>query len=413
MAGSSAAIRAAQRRLLPSAVAFSPTLESSPAQRGSEGRGVLAPLQSLLVPVAATSARPPVIGTFRQSPVTRPTTPCCRVTATSLSSFAASGYVGDVAATWPSRRRYSVDADPRGGELVRLDHLTGEDEGIAVLTLNRPAARNAISRQLLADLLHAMGEVRRAVGAGEHGLVGQGGGGGGAGEWQVRTGSEAAKSGGGDGGDVRAVIIRSAVEGVFCAGADLKERKSMTMEEAEAFVSSLRGAFSALENLPVPTVAAVEGAALGGGLEMLLACDIRVAGFNARFGLPEASLAIIPGAGGTQRLPRLIGAARAKELIFTARVVRADEALSLGVVSHCVPAGTAYDTSLDIARAIQRNGPLAVRLAKEAVNKGHDVAIKDGLAIEERCYHGVLKSKDRLEGLAAFAEKRKPVYYGL
>ncbi|CAI5518057.1 unnamed protein product, partial [Closterium sp. Naga37s-1] len=107
------------------------------------------------------------------------------------------------------------------------------------------------------------------------------------------------------------------------------ERTGMTQEEAEAFVSSLRGAFTDLENLLVPTVAAVEGAALGGGLEMLLACDIRVAGFNAKFGLPETSLAIIPGAGGTQRLPRLIGASRAKELIFTARVVRADEALSL------------------------------------------------------------------------------------
>ncbi|CAI7770444.1 unnamed protein product, partial [Closterium sp. NIES-54] len=118
-------------------------------------------------------------------------------------------------------------------------------------------------------------------------------------------------------------------------------------------------------------------------------------------------------AGGTQRLPRLIGASRAKELIFTARVVRADEALSLGIVSYCVPAGTAYDTALEIARTIQRNGPLAVRLAKEAINKGRDVDIEGGLQVERRCYQGVLRSRDRLEGLVAFVEKRKPVYFGV
>ncbi|CAI5968284.1 unnamed protein product, partial [Closterium sp. NIES-65] len=222
--------------------------------------------------------------------------------------------------------------------------LASVPPGIAVVTLNRPAARNAISKQLLADLLEAMAEVRGDGGAGGVERAGKAEGAV-AGTQQEQTGKAA----------VRVVIIRSAVDGVFCAGADLKERKGMTQEEAEAFVSSLREAFTDLENLPVPTVAAVEGAALGGGLEMLLACDIRVAGFNARFGLPETSLAIIPGAGGTQRLPRLVGASRAKELIFTARVVRADEALSLGIVSHCVPAGTAHDTALEIARTIQRN----------------------------------------------------------
>ncbi|CAI5508885.1 unnamed protein product [Closterium sp. Naga37s-1] len=356
---SAAAVRAAQRLisspaalstplLSPSALvaplvaSVSPVALSPPsilfpgAQRRSDYRDDLSALQSSLLHVP-TSARA-AAGTSRASLVfiTSATCPAPWV-ATSSSSFAASFFADDFPATWQPRRGYSVKASsvvvPRGGDqLVRLDHLTGDDEGIAVVTLNRPAARNAISKQLLADMVHAMAEVKGAGGAKKVDVVGTAGGAG-----RAAGGGMAEGSGGAEGvqeqtgnAAVRAVIIRSALDGVFCAGADLKERKGMTQEEAEAFVSSLRGAFTDLENLPVPTVAAVEGAALGGGLEMLLACDIRVAGFNARFGLPETSLAIIPGAGGTQRLPRLIGASRAKELIFTARVVRADEALSLG-----------------------------------------------------------------------------------
>ncbi|CAI5509450.1 unnamed protein product, partial [Closterium sp. Naga37s-1] len=371
MARSSAAVRAA-RRLIPSPAAFptpllspaalvapfvvsaSPVALSPPSilspgaqRRGDCSEDILALRSSQLH--FATSARS-TGGSSCASRVSTTSATCpAPSVATPPSSFAASGFADAFPATWQPRRGYSVETSsvvgPRGGaQLVQLDYLTGDDEGIAVVTLNRPAARNAISKQLLADLLEAMAEVRGDGGAGGVERAGKAEGAV-AGTQQEQTGKAA----------VRVVIIRSAVDGVFCAGADLKERKGMTREEVEAFVSSLREAFTDLENLPVPTVAAVEGAALGGGLEMLLACDIRVAGFNARFGLPETSLAIIPGAGGTQRLPRLVGASRAKELIFTARVVRADEALSLGIVSHCVPAGTAHDTALEIARTIQRN----------------------------------------------------------
>ncbi|CAI5467933.1 unnamed protein product [Closterium sp. Yama58-4] len=435
MAHSSAAARAAQG-LIPSPAALStsllspstlvaslavsvfrvahspPSILSPGAQRRSDYREDLPALRSSLLHVA-TSARSTGASSCpsRVSTISA-TCPAPSVTA-SPSSFAASGFADALPATWQPRRGYSVETSsvvvPGGGaQLVRLDHLTGDDEGIAVLTLNRPVARNAISKQLLADLMNAMAQVKGGGGTwGMEGAGGMAGAGKGAEAGRAEGAQEQATAA------VRVVIIRSAVDGVFCAGADLKERKGMTQEEAEEFVSSLRGAFTDLEDLPVPTVAAVEGAALGGGLEMLLACDIRVAGFNARFGLPETSLAIIPGAGGTQRLPRLIGASRAKELIFTARIVRADEALSLGIVSHCVPAGTAYDTALEIARTILCNGPLAVQLAKEAINKGRDVDMKGGLQVEEKCYQGVLRSRDRLEGLAAFAGKRKPVYHGV
>jgi methylglutaconyl-CoA hydratase len=170
--------------------------------------------------------------------------------------------------------------------------------------------------------------------------------------------------------------------------------------------------FTALEQLPMPVLAALEGAALGGGLELALACDLRVAGGAAKLGLPETSLAIIPGAGGTQRLPRLIGRARAKELIFTARRFGAEEALALGVVDRAVTAGQALAAALDLARQILPNGPVALRAAKAAIDGGLDQDRAGGLLIEEACYARVLPTEDRLEGLAAFREKRPPVYRG-
>ena len=258
---------------------------------------------------------------------------------------------------------------------LRVERPGGEDEGLVLLGLDRPAAKNALGRQLLGELEEAFSAL-----AGDPG--------------------------------VRVVVLHSLVEGVFCAGADLKERAGMTPEEAEAFVKRLRAAFAALERLPMPTLAAIDGAALGGGLELALACDLRVAGRAAVLGLPETTLAIIPGAGGTQRLPRLVGRARAKELIFTGRRLSAAEAVDLGVADRAVDAGAALSGALDLARRILPNGPVALRAAKEAIDMGLDRDREGGLAVEEACYARVLPTEDRLEGLAAFREKRRPVYRG-
>lgn len=211
---------------------------------------------------------------------------------------------------------------------------------------------------------------------------------------------------------VRTVVLKSDVEKVFCAGADLKERATMTQQEVSQFVSGLRSAFSGMENLPMPTIAAIEGAALGGGLELALACDFRIGGGSAVLGLPETSLAIIPGAGGTQRLPRLIGSAKAKELIFTARRLSADQAKDYGVVEYSVDAGSAYSKALELAKEITPNGPVALRMAKEAVSRGMQTDVATGMEIEKNCYAQIIPTKDRLEGIQAFKEKRKPSYTG-
>lgn len=258
---------------------------------------------------------------------------------------------------------------------VRVERLAGEDGGIVLLGLDRPAAKNALGRQLLGEFRQVLAELH----------------------FDLTT---------------RVVVVHSLVPGVFCAGADLKERAGMTPSETAAFVHGLRSAFTELENLPMPVIAALEGAAFGGGLELALAADLRVAGAHAKVGLVEAALAIIPGAGGTQRLPRLIGASKAKELIFTARRLDAAEAERLGLVDRVAPAGGALDAALALAREILPNGPVALRMAKQAVNRGLDMDQGSGLAFEQACYAQVIPTKDRLEGLAAFREKRKPQYRG-
>nr|KAJ3412827.1 hypothetical protein HK105_002240 [Polyrhizophydium stewartii] len=263
-----------------------------------------------------------------------------------------------------------------------VEALQGSDAGIFVLTLNRPAAKNALGRTLLAQFRESIQALRF---------------------------NDAA----------RVVVVRSAVEGVFCAGADLKERATMQQSEVAAFVHSLRASFSELEmltglgfeSLPMPTIAAIDGFALGGGLELALGADMRVAGEKAKIGLPETKLAIIPGAGGTQRLPRLIGESKAKELIFTARVLLSREAHDYGIVNYAVE-GSALPKALDLARAIIPNGPVALRMTKLAVNHGAQLDLASGLAFEQTCYAGVIPTEDRLEGLAAFREKRAPVYKG-
>jgi enoyl-CoA hydratase/carnithine racemase len=211
---------------------------------------------------------------------------------------------------------------------------------------------------------------------------------------------------------IRAILITGAGDKAFCAGADLKERKTMPRERVPEFVKNIRRTMDDVEALPQPTIGVANGFAFGGGLELLLACDLRVCAPHAQFGLTETSLAIIPGAGGTQRLPRLIGRSRAKDLILTARKIDATEAERIGLVNRVAPEGRLRETALEVAHTIAANGPVAVRAAKAAIDEGTEMPMKRGLEAEARCYERVLPTQDRVEALAAFAEKRKPRYLG-
>lgn len=212
--------------------------------------------------------------------------------------------------------------------------------------------------------------------------------------------------------DVRVVIVTGAGEKAFCSGADLKERRTMTEQQVQRYIRTIRDTFTELERLPKPVIAAINGLALGGGTELALACDLRVMSETAEMGLTETSLGIIPGAGGTQRLPRLVGKGIAKELILTARRVKADEALGLGLVNRVVPAQQVLDASLALAEQIAANAPIALAQAKAAIDYGMEADLATGLAIESNAYQVLIPTKDRLEGLEAFKEKRKPNYRG-
>ncbi|XP_014472335.1 PREDICTED: methylglutaconyl-CoA hydratase, mitochondrial [Dinoponera quadriceps] len=262
---------------------------------------------------------------------------------------------------------------------VIVNYLDGKDNGIAVIGLNRPAAKNSFGKGMVSQLYETLAALRQND-------------------------------------KLRVLILRSLVPKVFCAGADLRERLKMDSGEVPRFVSSLRSLFSDMETLPAPVISAIDGIALGGGLEMALATDIRVAASEAKMGLVETKLAIIPGGGGTQRLPRIVGTAKAKELIYTARILDGDQALRIGLVNQVVPQNktgdAAYQEALSIAREILPNGPIGVRLAKVAISEGVEVPLKDGLEVERQCYSKIVDTKDRIEGLAAFAAKRVPVYQG-
>jgi methylglutaconyl-CoA hydratase len=209
----------------------------------------------------------------------------------------------------------------------------------------------------------------------------------------------------------RAVLLAAAGK-CFCAGADLKERQGMSVDDVKRWVPYLSGTFTRIAALPMPTVAVVQGVAAGGGMELALACDLRVAERPATLGLRETALAILPGAGGTQRLPRLIGPSRAKRWIFTAAMHTADQALADGAVDAVSEAGGGAALALAWATAIAANGPVAIRLAKGAIDGGFDRPMPDALEHERICYEGVLSTEDRLEALQAFVEKREPNFRG-
>ncbi len=253
--------------------------------------------------------------------------------------------------------------------------ISRRDEGIITITLHRPERANALSIVLLEELQQILKELQ-------------------------------------DDETVRCVIITGAGEKAFCAGADLKERKGMRESEVKKSVSMIRETINKVEALPQPVIAAINGATFGGGIELALACDIRIAAEQASFGLTETSLAIIPGAGGTQRLPRLIGLGRAKELIFTARKVSAYEAEKIGLCEYVLSSEYMMEKTMDLAIKIANNGPIAIKQAKKAINDGYNLDLHTGLTIEQYAYECTIPTRDRKEGLQAFEEKRKPVYKG-
>ncbi len=250
-----------------------------------------------------------------------------------------------------------------------------EKDQVLILTLNRPAVMNALNFALLHAMRDQIDKVR------------------------FRT-------------DIRVVIITGAGDKAFCAGADLKERAGLSEQQVKEFIFTIRNLFTAIENLNKPVLVAVNGFAFGGGTELALVGDIRIAAETATMGLTETRLAIIPGAGGTQRLPRLIGKGKAKELIFTGRRVGAPEALDIGLVNRVCPREKLLGACLEMAAMICETGPVAIEQAKYAINHGMETDLATGLAIESNAYWVTIPTQDRLEGLAAFREKRKPVYKG-
>lgn len=253
--------------------------------------------------------------------------------------------------------------------------LMEEKNKAVILTMNRPTVMNCLNF----DLLYAIRDQVEAL--------------------QYRT-------------DIRTLIITGAGEKSFCAGADLKERATLTADEVKKFIITIRNLLTSIQNLPMPVISAVNGVALGGGTEVALASDIRIASETASMGLTEARLAIIPGGGGTQRLPRIIGVAKAKELIFTGRRVDAKEALDIGLVNKVTSPETLLAECMKMADMIAETGPIAVEMAKYAIDKGMETDLATGLAIESNAYRVTIPTEDRIEGLTAFREKRKPVYKG-
>ena len=253
---------------------------------------------------------------------------------------------------------------------VELKNVILEKEGnLATITINRPKALNALNSETLRELDTVIETLENDS-------------------------------------EVYCVIVRGAGEKAFVAGADIAEMKDLNSDEAEEFGLLGNKVFRRLENLDKPVIAAVSGFALGGGCELAMACDIRIASEKARFAQPEAGLGITPGFGGTQRLPRLVGTGKAKELIYTCSMIKADEALRIGLVNKVVPLENLMEEAKKMAAAIIANAPIAVRLCKDAINKGTQVDIDSAIKIESEDFGKCFDSEDQLEGMTAFLEKR-------
>jgi enoyl-CoA hydratase len=254
--------------------------------------------------------------------------------------------------------------------------LTRSDDGhVVTVTLNRPEQHNAMNTAMGEDLLACFEGLARDA-------------------------------------EARAIVLTGAGERAFCAGGDLKERNGMTDAAWRAQHVIFEQAAMKILRCPAPVIAAVEGFALAGGCELAILSDFIVASETAVFGVPETTLGIFPGIGGTQLLPRIVGAPLAKELIFTGRRMKADEAKSAGLVNHLVPAGQARTKATEIATAIARNGPLAVRQAKKAIAYGSETDLETAMILAIEAYNATVVTEDRLEGVRAFNEKRPPRFTG-
>ena len=241
---------------------------------------------------------------------------------------------------------------------------------IAIATINRPKALNALNSQVLEDL----NELVDLVNADE---------------------------------EIRALVLTGAGEKAFVAGADIGEMSTLTKAEGEAFGKKGNDVFRKLETMPIPTIAAVNGFALGGGCELSMSCDIRICADTAVFGQPEVGLGITPGFGGTQRLARLVSPGMAKQLIYTARNIKADEALRIGLVNAVYPAADLLAAAEKMAVTIAANAPIAVRACKKAINEGLDVDMDAAIVIEEKLFGSCFETADQKDGMGAFLEKRK------
>jgi len=243
------------------------------------------------------------------------------------------------------------------------------------ITLNRPAVLNALNRELRLELLAALEAAEKDEG-------------------------------------IRVVILTGAGEKAFSAGADINEFANLTPMGIRDHVELARKVTASIAGMGKPVIAAVNGYAFGGGCELCLACDLVVASENARFGLPEINIGIIPGGGGTQRLPRLIGVRKAKELIFTGEPIKAEEALNLGLVNKVVPAEKLRETVLELAGKLASKSPVILKLAKAAVNHSMESTLAAGLGYEKELFSLCFSTEDQKEGVKAFLEKRKPAFKG-
>lgn len=253
--------------------------------------------------------------------------------------------------------------------------LFSVDNGVATVTINRPKALNALGQTVLTELLKCFREIRRVS-------------------------------------DVRAVIITGAGDKAFIAGADIVAMQTMTAVDSSHFIELGQRCMRAIETCHVPVVAAVNGFALGGGLELALSCDFIYASENAKLGLPEVNLGLFPGFGGTQRLSRLIGKNRAKELIYTAKVLSAQEAYDIGIVNKVTSKESLLDEVKKTIGEIIKKGPIAVGLAKKVINEGADLDITSGLALEANTFPLIFATEDKQEGVKAFLERREAKFGG-
>jgi len=251
-----------------------------------------------------------------------------------------------------------------------------KEEGIAIVTMNRPDRLNALSFKLKKELGDVFDEMEQDE-------------------------------------DVKVVILTGGPK-AFSAGADIKERAAAQMSQPESFFERRKSHafFCKIEDFQKPVIAAISGVAVGGGCELTLVCDLRIASETARFGVPEVKIGVIPAAGGTQRLPRIIGITRAKELLYTGDFIDAQEAYRLGLVNRVVPVEKLMDAAREMARKLMNNPPLSIRFTKRAVNVGIQLDMASALEYEAYCAVIVGASEDRMEGFRAFVEKRKPIYKG-